>query len=39
MTPLESEELKKDDPMPVGWREISKSEFYAVIDEIERSAK
>ncbi len=36
---LESEELKKDDSMPVGWREISKSEFYAVIDEIERSVK
>lgn len=36
---LESEELKKDDSMPVGWCEISKSEFYAVIDEIERSVK
>ena len=30
-----SEELRKDHPMPLGWREISKSEFYAVIDEIE----
>lgn len=33
---LSSEGLHKDDPVPVGWREISKSEFYAVIDEIER---
>lgn len=36
---LDSEELKKDDPMPVGWREISKSEFYGVIDEIEKGEK
>lgn len=36
---LDSEELKKDDPMPVGWSEISKSEFYGVIDEIEKEEK
>lgn len=36
---LSSDELHKDDPVPVGWREISKSEFYAVIDEIERDKK
>lgn len=36
---LSSEELHKDDPVPVGWREIGKSEFYAVIDEIERDKK
>ena len=36
---LSSDELRKDHPMPLGWREISKSEFYAVIDEIERDEK